>query len=240
MTESPRAVLFDLGNTLVAYYRAIDFAPILRESIDSICDFLAEQKSVTIERDRAFKRALQLNVEDSSHRVRPLRNRLVDIFSDQALSDSDLCAMCDVFLGPIFRTGRIDPDALPTLAAIRQRGIRTAIVSNTPWGSSAEQWAQEVHRHGLADAVDAIVFCVDVGWRKPAPQIFQRALSLLDVEARHSVFVGDDPHWDVAGAVRSGLRPILIDPRGAVADTTCPTIQSLTGLLPLLDTITAE
>lgn len=240
MAESRRAVLFDLGNTLVAYYRASDFSPILRESIDNICDLLAERKSVVVDRDRAFQHALQLNAEDPGHRVRPLANRLVAIFAEHVLSDSDLRAMCNVFLGPIFRTGRVDAHALPTLAAIRRRGIRTAIVSNTPWGSPAEQWAQEIRRHGLTDAVDATVFCVDVGWRKPAPQIFQRALSLLDVEARNSVFVGDDPRWDVAGAERSGLRPILLDPRGAGSDAPCPAIRSLDELLPLLDAMTAE
>jgi putative hydrolase of the HAD superfamily len=239
MDEPLQAVLFDLGNTLVGYHRAPDFVPILRESIDGICDFLAERKSVIVDRDRAFSHALQLNVEDPTHRVRPLESRLAEIFADEGLSDSDLCVMCNVFLGPIFRTGRIDPHALPTLAAIRQRGIRTAIVSNTPWGSSAEPWAHEVHRHGLTDAVDAIVFCVDVGWRKPAPQIFQRALSLLGVAARNSLFVGDDPRWDVAGATQSGLRPILLDPRGAVADAACPVIQSLPDLLPLLDAMAA-
>jgi putative hydrolase of the HAD superfamily len=88
--------------------------------------------------------------------------------------------------------------------------------------------------------VDATVFCVDVGWRKPAPQIFQHALSLLDVDARDSVFVGDDLRQDVAGAVRSGLRPILIDPRGTVTAAPCPAIRSLTELLPLLASMTAK
>jgi putative hydrolase of the HAD superfamily len=148
--------------------------------------------------------------------------------------------MCDIFLQPIFRLGTLDAHALPTLAALRRKGIRTAIVSNTPWGSPAERWAEELRRHGLTEAVDATVFCVDVGWRKPAPQIFQHALSLLDVGARDSVFVGDDPRQDVAGAQRSGLRAILIDPRGAVTDAPCSAIHSLTELLPLLDAMAAE
>ncbi len=235
-----RAVLFDLGNTLVAYYRASDFAPILRESIDSICDFLAERKSVVADRDRAFQHALELNTEDPGYRVRPLVGRLIEIFADHKLVDSDLSEMGDIFLRPIFRLATLDAHALPTLAAIRRKGIRTAIVSNTPWGSPSERWAEELRRHGLSEAVDATVFCVDVGWRKPAPQIFQHALSLLDVDARDSVFVGDDPRQDVAGAERSGLRAILLDPRRASTDAPCPAIRSLEELLPLLDSMTAK
>ena len=235
-----RAVLFDLGNTLVAYYRASDFAPILRESIDGVCDFLAERKSIVADRDRAFQHALELNTEDPGYRVRPLIGRLIEIFAEYELEDDHLSAMCDIFLQPIFRLGALDAHALPTLAAIRRKGIRTAIVSNTPWGSPAERWAEDLRRHGLTEAVDATVFCVDVGWRKPAPQIFQHALSLLNVDARASVFVGDDPRQDVAGAEQSGLRAILIDPRGAVTDAPHRTIHSLTELLPLLDAMTAD
>ena len=240
MSESVQAVLFDLGNTLVGYYRAPDFAPILRESIDDVCDFLAEKKSAVADRDGAFQRAIALNAEDPSCRVRPLEGRLIEIFAEHELADRDLGAMRDIFLRPIFRLATLDPHALPTLAALRQRGIRTAIVSNTPWGSPAEPWADEIRRHGLTEAVDAVVFCVDVGWRKPAPQIFRHALSLLEVEARDSIFVGDDPRWDVAGAERSGLRPILIDPRGPGSDPPCPAIRSLAELLPLLDSMGAE
>ena len=87
--DSVRAVLFDLGNTLVSYYRAEDFAPILRESIDSLCDFLAEQKSVVADRDQAFQCATQLNTEDPSYRVRPLVDRLAEIFGDYDLSSAD-------------------------------------------------------------------------------------------------------------------------------------------------------
>ena len=238
--SSIRAVLFDLGNTLVAYYRASDFAPILRESIDGVCDFLAERKSVVADRDRAFQHALEVNIEDPAYRVRPLAGRLLEIFAKHELVDADLSAMSDIFLRPIFRLGTLDAHALPTLAAIRRKGIRTAIVSNTPWGSPGERWTEELARHGLTEAVDATVFCVDVGWRKPAPQIFQHALSLLDVDARDSVFVGDDPRQDVAGAEQSGLRAILIDPREAVPDAPHRTIHSLTELLPLLDAMTAE
>ena len=232
-------MLFDLGNTLVSYYRASDFTPILRESIDSLCDFLAEQKSVVADRDLAFQHAIELNTEDPSYHVRPLAGRLVEIFGEYELANTDLIEMCDIFLRPIFRLGTLDPHALPTLAALRRKGIRTAIVSNTPWGSPSERWAAELHRHSLTEAVDAVVFCVDVGWRKPAPQIFQRALSLLDANARDSVFVGDDPRQDVAGAERSGLRAILIDPGRAESDAPCPAIYSLTELLPLIDAMTA-
>jgi putative hydrolase of the HAD superfamily len=167
--------------------------------------------------------------------VRPLEDRLVELFPNIEITSAIMEEMCTLFLRPIFDRAKLDPEALSTLAAVRERGIRTAIVSNTPWGSSAKQWAAEVERHGLATLVDEIVFCVDVGWRKPAPQIFQRALSLLGVEARDALFVGDDPRWDVAGAEQSGLCPVLLNPSGEFTNDRCRCIRSLKELLPLLD-----
>jgi FMN phosphatase YigB (HAD superfamily) len=98
------------------------------------------------------------------------------------------------------------------LESLRDLGIKTAIVSNTSWGSPASEWRQELARHGLLDRVDATVFCVDVGWRKPHPAPFERALTLLDVIAGEALFVGDDHRCVVLGAKNAGMRPVLLEP----------------------------
>jgi FMN phosphatase YigB (HAD superfamily) len=76
--------------------------------------------------------------------------------------------------------------AVSILQIISELGIKSAIVSNTPWGSAAAAWRKELARLGLADAVDAAVFCTDVGWRKPASPAFERALTLLGGQADDS------------------------------------------------------
>jgi HAD superfamily hydrolase (TIGR01509 family) len=136
---------------------------------------------------------------------------------------------------PIFETAIADPAALTILASLRARGFRTAIVSNTPWGSPAQAWRAELARHGLLAAVDAAVFCTDVGYRKPHPAPFERALSLLDVDAAEAAFVGDDPRWDIAGAHAAGVRPILLAPTPIkeIADTV-PVVVNLLNVLALL------
>jgi putative hydrolase of the HAD superfamily len=203
-----RAVLFDLGNTLVSYYAAADFAPILRRCLGACAEILPSDP--VADPTEVFERALALNVEREDGSVWPLDERLRLLFGHPA-SDADLRErLSAAFLAPIFATAILDPDALPTLAALRARGIRTAIVSNTPWGSPGHLWRAELGRHGLLAAVDAAVFCVDVGYRKPHPAPIERALRLLEVDASDAVFVGDDPRWDVLGAERAGVRPILL------------------------------
>jgi HAD superfamily hydrolase (TIGR01662 family) len=92
------------------------------------------------------------------------------------------------------------------LEALRGRGLRLAIVSNT----ASPQWLMEpvFERQGLIDRVDAIVLSSEVGKRKPHPAIFERALDELGVAPAESLFVGDRVEADVLGASRVGMRTV--------------------------------
>ncbi len=203
-----RAALFDLGNTLVSYYAAADFPPILRECLRRC--FQALGRGWRGDEDEIFQHALILNTERPDCSVWPLMERLVSLFGLGVLDSANQDALTAAFLEPIFATAVVDPDALSTLASLRADGFATAIVSNTPWGSPAARWRAELARHGLLTAVDAAVFCVDVGFRKPHRAPFERALNLIGARAEEAVFVGDDPRWDVLGARQAGIRPILL------------------------------
>ena len=136
---------------------------------------------------------------------------------------------------PIFELARPCPQAPIVLEALRRRGVKTAIVSNTPWGSPAGEWRTELARHGLLESVDAVVFCVDVGWRKPHRAPFDRALALLEVAPPDAVFVGDDRHWDVVGAQNAGLRPVLLG--SAASPLALETIRNLEDVIRLVDEV---
>jgi putative hydrolase of the HAD superfamily len=208
-----RAVLFDLGNTLVDYYRGAEFHPILRDCLRQV------EAVVGAGGDDVFARALALNKEAADFAVRPLADRLAALFPACAGRDRD--EVCRAFMGPIFACARRKGDALAVLDELRGRGIRIAIVSNTPWGSPAALWREELGRHGLLERVDAAVFCVDVGWRKPHPAPFRAALERLGTPAEDAIFVGDDPRWDVEGAQGVGVRTLLLAPgAGARSDAT--------------------
>lgn len=206
-----RAVLFDLGNTLVSYYQPADFMPILRRSLQACLSTLGHGPLGREAQTALVHQALELNQERADLAVWPLEERLRVLFSHYTPDTTLTERLCGAFLGPIFSTARVSRDALPVLAALKRKGVKTAIVSNTPWGSSGHAWRLELARHGLI--ADAIVFCTDVGWRKPHPTPFRRALEMLDVAAKEAVFVGDDPVWDVEGANGAGVRPILLATR---------------------------
>jgi HAD superfamily hydrolase (TIGR01509 family) len=92
------------------------------------------------------------------------------------------------------------------LEALRARGLKLALVSNT----ASPQWLLEpiLERQGLVERLDAIVLSSEVGKRKPHPAIFERALEDLGVEAADALFVGDRLEADVLGASRVGMKTV--------------------------------
>jgi len=212
-------ILFDLGGTLVQYYDKPEYPEILEQALAEVRAFLDAGGLLHVSQEIMWQRAQEENHEAEDHRVRPLEERLSRIFKLDGLIEPDAeMDMCRRFLRPVFARGRCYEDTMPTLEELKARGFGMAIVTNTPWGAPAEPWREEIERHGLGDLVDAIVCCTDVGWRKPAKQIFEFALVKLRASPQQCIFVGDHPRWDVAGARAAGIEAVLIDRRGTIRD----------------------
>ena len=81
------------------------------------------------------------------------------------------------------------PGVADTIADLRGRGLRTAIVS-TKFRYRIEDILERAELSGL---VDVIVGGEDVAQHKPHPESLQRALRLLDVHPSRAVYVGDHP-----------------------------------------------
>ena len=207
------AVLFDLGNTLVRYYERSEFPSILEEAITEVQKFLGVKGLLCVFPEAIWQRVKEENYEFKDYRVRPLEERLVRIFQLEALSSLKM-DMFRCFMKPIFARGYCYEDTLSTLGELKSKGLKTAIVSNTPWGSPADLWREQIKRLGLSDPVDAVVFCRDVGLRKPAKGIFEFALERLQASPGQCIFVGDDPRWDLVGPTAVGIEAVLIDRRG--------------------------
>jgi len=207
------AVLFDLGNTLVHYFERHEFQTILKQAIAEVQNFLLKKEAFRVSLDNMWHTVKAEDFESSNYQVRPLEKRLMRIFQlDNLAPSSDLLtAMCRCFMKPIFGKAYCYEDTLPTLKELKSKGYKTAIVSNTTWGSPANLWREHIELLGLNTYFDTVVFCRDVGWRKPAKQIFQCTLQKLQLTPQQCVFVGDDPRWDIVGPRAIGIDPILID-----------------------------
>ena len=79
---------------------------------------------------------------------------------------------------------------------------RLAVVSNFDYTPTALGMLETA---GVLDLFETIVVSDEVGWRKPHPDIFTRALTTLGVAPRDALFVGDRADIDVVGAQRLGM-----------------------------------
>jgi putative hydrolase of the HAD superfamily len=108
-------------------------------------------------------------------------------------------------------TYRVFPDVMPALVALREAGIKRAVISN------ADADVTEFCTHlAFAHEMDAIVTSAVVGWEKPDPRTFHAALDhpAIGVSPARSLHVGDQPRSDVAGALAVGMHAALLDRYG--------------------------
>lgn len=103
---------------------------------------------------------------------------------------------------------RHDPEAAPTLAALKARGLKIALLSNTHWPRTFHEHFLE--RDGLAHFIDARLYTSELEYQKPHPSAFRAALDAVGVDdPAKAVFVGDRPWDDVHGAKQVGMRAVL-------------------------------
>jgi putative hydrolase of the HAD superfamily len=122
------------------------------------------------------------------------------------------------------------PDVLRELAAA---GLRIGLISNSHRCLASFQSHFE-----LEGLIAATVSSSAHGFMKPHPSIFGAALQLVDVAPHEAVMVGDSLRHDVEGALRAGMRGVLLhrgdSPAAGAASLGVPVIRSLRELPALV------
>ena len=131
------------------------------------------------------------------------------------------------------------PDVAPARAELRADGARLVVVSN--WDVSLHAVLAQT---GLTPLVDAALSSAEAGVAKPDPALFSRALALVGGRAQDAWMAGDSVETDIEGALRAGVRPVLIAREDAAglgsagaalpAPAGVPTLPSLAGLAALV------
>ncbi len=98
----------------------------------------------------------------------------------------------------------------PLLAELAGR-YRLAVVSNFDYTPTAVGILEAA---GVAGLFEVVVVSDAVGWRKPAPVIFEVALDRLRLSPAEALFVGDRADIDVLGAQRMGMHAVWLNPDG--------------------------
>jgi putative hydrolase of the HAD superfamily len=97
---------------------------------------------------------------------------------------------------------RLFDDSIPTVRALRAKGVRTALVSNC-----SHNTRPVVARLGLEQEFDALILSFEVGSRKPQPAIYLAAIEAVGSDAADAIFVDDQADYC------DGARALGIDTR---------------------------
>jgi putative hydrolase of the HAD superfamily len=235
-TAAPTALSLDALGTLVALQPP---APLLRSE-------LARRFGVEVSEEKAgaaiaaeiryYRSHLDDGADTSS--LRSLRERCAEVIRSALPPSARLAAiptpeLTDALLASITFTAF--DDARPAIASARAGGMKVVVASN--WDVSLHE---VLARLGLAELLDGIVTSAEVGARKPAAAVFERALSIASAEPAAAVHVGDSIEEDVAGARAAGLMPVLISRDGRRAPPDVQEISTLAELGRLLSLTTNE
>jgi putative hydrolase of the HAD superfamily len=192
MTFQPRAVLFDLDETLYPERR---FA---LSGFSAVARAIAADAGVSADRIfRTLTGALR-----RGERVTAFQQLCVSLRwpEDRVASLVDIYRRHDPSL-------RLPVESLHALSALRT-GWRLAVVTNGP----PPIQGAKIRALGLTGLVDRVIYAFQSGSGKgkPEPEAFLDAARFLGVPPGRCVFVGDDPLRDVGGARRAGMRTIRI------------------------------
>jgi len=125
-----------------------------------------------------------------------------------------------------------DPKTVDLLARWSRR-YRLGIVTN---GTTGWQMGK-LEASGLLRFFprEHIIISEEAGCEKPAPEIYQRALSASQTAAEHALFVGDSWSNDVVGPGRLGIRAVWFNRKGEQV----PPQSNLAGVISRLEELEA-
>jgi len=215
---APRAVIFDLWNTLIPF----DF-----ERWQPVLVSIAEALGVAPEEfEREWRRGYH--------------ERLV---SDLRASFESVCRSLGVTRPGAVEDGlklRVEghramfvprEDAVATLKELQARGYSTGLITNC-----STEVPELLARSPLAGLFDVEVYSASVGLRKPDRAIYELAATQLDLDPRLCLFVGDGDDHELEGAREFGMRSVLLRPGDTrpPEDWQGPEITSLAQVLTLV------
>lgn len=200
-----KAVLFDLGNTLVYQQPYEPFQRILQTN--GIVKSIEEIKEAFEQGNKEFDADRQVVFPPHEFYVR----WNMTILKHLGISSS-LRSIAEDIDRQWFNFSKIHvyPEVKESLRRLKQMKLKLGVIT----GGYEVDIDQILSRTGLAGFFDVCVGADTTGKRKPEPEAFKHALEKLNVKPEEAVFVGDRLEQDYLGAQRVGMKALLIAREG--------------------------
>jgi putative hydrolase of the HAD superfamily len=224
-------IFFDAGNTLVS----IDFDWVSRELLQRgiTCDASELRRAEAAARPKLSAWIASEASTESQETFEFYLGVVLEKLAAARAAGAARIAELAVELAPVLRSpGRarhlwswVLPGVREALASMADAGLELAVVSNSD--GSIESGLDEL---GLRSHFSAVFDSQLVGYEKPDPRIFEKALEVCGADPARTLHVGDLYAADVVGARKAGVHPLLLDPFDDWVDVDCPRLPDLASL----------
>ncbi len=204
-----KAVLFDFGGTLVDAGSRMDYEA---ASLIQLNRALENHGIIVTcqEYERAHREVWTRIIRRGSLREVAFTSLVCETLNKLGYSfqptDKLIIDATEAFMKPWIQA-RVMDGAVPSVLSRLKKTYKLGIVSNCSWSPALRK---TLERFKISHYFDGIVVSVDVGWRKPSPKIFRKALQTFGVAASETVFIGDELDDDVEGAQRVGMHTVWL------------------------------
>lgn len=192
LSHSPRLVLFDLDDTLCDHDGSLRIR--LRESFAA-----------------AFHGSppdyIERIVEDSVERSVFGTDHFAEVLAPYGVTEPErVRAASDVYVSDRFRGLKLFPETVEVVESVRQQ-VTIGMITNGP----SDIQRQKLELLGIEPLFPFILVSEEVDLWKPDPRIFQRAMELGEAAPDETVYIGDNPKHDVAGAKAASITSIWMN-----------------------------
>ncbi|KAK8081088.1 hypothetical protein PG997_008906 [Apiospora hydei] len=209
-TSTPKAIVFNLDNTLFDYQHS------LRCAISAVRSRYPELTSKTPDElvakyDVALQKLYDTYPRNEITYEQADVNKIQTFFTDLGLAKPSLEKVEEFrsVYKPAYREARrATPGSIETLTKLRDHGYSLAILTN----GQIEDQTEKAEFIGVRHLVHHFVTSEEVGYAKPDPRIFHHVLDRLGTSADATYMVGDSLSSDIEGALDAGMRAVLYSP----------------------------
>ncbi len=203
-----KAMFFDMDDTIVKYREPVmaGFNSI-KESFPELENAVVDDMMKQFKELFSYEAVLNRDVsyrEDISIRLSKILNGLGMDADDEKLHFSS------VFWRAFWKKRRMVEGARDILHLCRKMKIPVAVITN---GNPQIQFRTMI-RLKLHDYVDVILTPRTIAEVKPSNFLFEKAMTIFDVEPQGVVMIGDSYSADMVGAMNAGIVPIWLNMSG--------------------------
>jgi len=208
-----KAVLFDLGDTLLNYGKIDPHEPFFKAAKQTWIWLKEQGQAAGWQWLYTFRNLLSVHLRiiwshftghdfDSLQVMKNLGKKMGHQLTDQQYED-----LVWLWYDPLAKLVTIEPNLHQTLASLRDKGLKMAIVSNT--FVSASVLNRHIRELGLYEFFEFIYYSYMFNKRKPHPEMFLAAAKQLNLAPSEIIFVGDRIDNDMVGSIGVGMTPVL-------------------------------